>query len=207
MSTAVADVYSDVCAAVLESSGLTYVYSQANFLADLLVASRTMLESSPMVQNTFTVNGVAGTKTYTIPDGVGEVLAVFWNGKYLFPETGQMLDYSDAKWESESRTPEYWRMDLLAPETIQIGPIPTANGTITIIGTEQPTASSLSAGDNVPLVPDTIAVYLKYACLQKIWEIEGEGRDIQRAKYCRARLDELANVLTAVMDEDFREVA
>lgn len=206
MSTAIADIYADVCHAVLESPALAHAYSANAFLRDILVAARTLLQTAPLVQNIFSVSGTSGVGAYAIPDGVGEVLAVFWNGNYLKPSTAMAMNDDDPQWESESRTPETWHMDLLDPDTIRIAPLPVANGTLKIVGTEQPTASSLSAGDNIPLVPDTLTHYLMFACLQKIWEMEGEGRDLNRAKYCKARLDELTNVLKVVASEEYAEV-
>ena len=206
MSTAVSDIYTDASHMILEGTSMTLAYSEANFLADLLVAVRTILQESGLIQNVFTVSGTSGLGRYTLPDAVGEVIAVIWNNSYLFPATGMAMNEDDAKWEARSRQPEVWNMDALIPDTIQISPLPTANGTLAIVATEQPTAASLALGDNVPLLPDSLTPYLVFAVLQKIWETDGEARDLNRAKYCKARLDELRNIARAVIDEQFAEV-
>jgi hypothetical protein len=59
--------------------------------------------------------------------------------------------------------------------------------------------------DNIPLLPDTAATYLKFYCMEKIFSTDGEARDPQRAKYCGARWIECCNLFKSISGEEMLE--
>ncbi len=206
MAVTVQSVYDKVCRMILEDGGLSLVYSEGSFLSDLAVAVRSILQASGMVKayNTQAVN--AGTGTVSISDEYMEVYDLFWNGRYLLRSYGMAMDESDPFWQSEQRTPEQWREDQLAANTVQIAPKPSANGTLGHISSVQSTATTLGMEDNIPYLPDSFATgYLHYFVLYKIFSSEGESRDMNRAAYCKARMEECLNIAKAIMSEEITD--
>jgi hypothetical protein len=134
-----------------------------------------------------------------------DVDSLYANGAYLHRGHAFSFDESDSRWgASPSDAPAQWHEDGLDPRKVQITPPPMAAGTLLVIATVQPTASSLGINDALPLVPDLFTPYLKYFCLQKVFEAEGESRDLARADYCRARWDEGLEIAKAIAGEDLR---
>lgn len=205
MATTVQEVYRKVCRVLLEDDGLNLVYSEGAFLADLAVAVRTLLQATGLVKVYATQAVLSGAATATVPDEYMEVVEAFWNKRYLLRSFGMAMDESDPFWQSKSGPPEQWREDELAANTIQLAHNPSANGTLGYIASVQSTAKSLSMEDNIPYLPDSFCSYLPYFVLVKVFETEGESRDLQRAAYCRARRDEALNIAKAIMSEELSD--
>lgn len=203
MPVLVSSVYAEVCRTVLEDAGLSSMgYTQNGFLADLTVAVRELLQRTAIIKDVVTINVSGGQATAAIPDEYMGVLEVYWNGKYLYKSAGFELDESADRRMLLDSVPDKWREDKLAKNTIELIPPPSSDGVLLAYCTVQPTTNGYAAGDTVLLVPDSMAVYLKYFVLEKIFTTEGETRDRSRAQYCKARIDEVVNLGRAIMRED-----
>lgn len=205
MATTVQSVYDRVCRMLLEDGGLCLVYSEGAFLADLAVAVRTLLQSTGIVKVYDSASVTSGTGTVAIGDEYMEVYDLFWNQRYLLRSFGLAMDETDPFWQSAQKTPEQWREDQLAANTVQIAPKPSANGTLGWIASVQSASATLGMGDNIPYMPDSLCNYLPYMVLAKIFESEGESRDLNRSAYCRARRDECMNIAKAIMAEELMD--
>lgn len=202
MAYTVAKVYGEVCKAILEDSGMSMAYTQNGFLADLTVSVRELLQRTGIIKDVVEIAVPGGQATVSIPDEYMEVLDVYWNGKCLQKSTGFDLDESVERRGLVERVPDKWREDKLAKNTIELIPAPETTGTLLAYCTLQPTSNGYSAGDTIPLVPDSMAAYLKFFALEKIFTTDSEARDRSRAQYCRARIDEVVNLGRAIMMED-----
>jgi hypothetical protein len=202
MAYTVAKVYGEVCKVLLEDAGLTMAYTQSGFLSDLTMAVRELLQRTGICKDMVTVAVGSGQAVVAVPDEYMEVMDVYWNGKYLHKSTGFDLDESDDRRGLLERVPIKWREDKLAKNTIELIPTPESAGSVLAYCTVQPATSGLLAGDTIPLVPDSMAAYLKYFVLRKIFSSDGEAKDRSRAEYCRARIDEIVNLGQAIMSED-----
>lgn len=188
---------------ILEDLHATLTYPQDEFLADLVMSARLLLQRTRIIMDVTTISVTAGQSVVTVPDEYMDVRAAFWNGSALTYTSGYHMDETSTQWEYAGITrPEYWREDRLAKNTIQILPTPSANGQLTLICTRQSSDSSLALSDSVDYIPDSVAEYLKWFVLEKVWRGEGENRDLNRAAYAKARCDELFAIADAIVKED-----
>jgi hypothetical protein len=202
MAVKVQTIYDSVCVAMLEDYGLSLTYSSNLFLNDIYSGIVEFLKESRMAKRFDTQNVTSGTAVSLVPDEFMEVQDVFWNYRHLERSDGFDLDQSDTTWAGESGSPQVWREDQIAMNSVQVAPKPAADGVLGYIASLQPIANAVDMDDDIPLVPDDFCFYLKYFCLSKIFETEGECRDLQRAMYCRARWTECMNLAKAVVGED-----
>lgn len=75
----------------------------------------------------------------------------------------------------------------------------TAN--LTMLGTIKPLQKSFALTDLIEIVPDSFFPYLKYGVLAKVFSMDGEVKDVLRARYCNARFQEGINIAQAVSQE------
>jgi len=213
MATTVQQVYNDVCRVLLEDGGLVYCYTEQAFLRDLLVSIRDLLQRTGIVKSSETIKTISGTSEYTTSAGVSAIDAVFVDKRYLQPSSGFYLDNAKREWAAESGFPEEWRQDRLAVDKFQLSPTPDFTGAvlpgtsnnITLIESVIPSATSITMSENIPLMPDTMAAYLKFAVLEKIFSTDGDTKDVQRARYCHARVQECVNLFKSIMQEEILE--
>lgn len=213
MATTVQEVYDDVCRALLEDGALVFFYSEAAFLTDILVVIQDFLQKTGVIKNTYDIRILSGTSSYTVAEDASDVQEAFVDKKYLQPSSEFYLDMANRTWGSDTGAPERWHRDQLSDRTIEVTPTPNFSGAVLpdetrnlkLIATQIPTQSSLALVDNIPLMPDTMAAYLKFGVLEKIFNQDGEARDIQRARYCNARVTECLNAFRAVMQEEALE--
>jgi len=83
-----------------------------------------------------------------------------------------------------------------------ISDITTGDESMIVIASVRPAATSYALSDVIPILPDTVCSYLKWFILEKIWSMDGEAKDIQRAAYATARKEEILGILAAIMEED-----
>lgn len=200
--TSVAQVYKEICRMLLESPGLSLVYSENDALADLGDAISEFLQETGIIRNYVDISVSAGSGEVAVPDETIKVLEAYWNHRYLYPTHGKMVDEGDPLWTLSDGQPEQWREDELSANGIELIPNPDSSGTLRVFGSVQPSSSQPSITGNISLVPDSFAVYLKYRVLAKIFSVDGEARDLQRAAYCKARMQEAVNIGKAIMGED-----
>jgi hypothetical protein len=59
--------------------------------------------------------------------------------------------------------------------------------------------------DAVELLPDTLAIYIGYRIMAKIFSMDGECKDDLRRRYCQARYDEGLSLAQAIAEEEMEE--
>lgn len=82
---------------------------------------------------------------------------------------------------------------------LQMAGAGTAN--ILAVATAKPNKIAWSLTDEILDVPDSFRQYLKYGILQRIFDQDGETRDVLRARYCGARFEEGINLAKVIADE------
>lgn len=194
----------------MEDGGLRYFYTEHDFLDDLLSACRVFLQETGIIKNVYNYEITSGTGTYTLGEDVSKIDEVFVDKRHLQKSSGFFMDNYEREWGTESDFPQKWRTDQIDDGTVEISPTPNFNGAtlpdqtgnLKVIASQVPTQTSLSMSDNIPLMPDSMATYLKFAVLEVIFSMDGEGKDMARADYCRARVDECIGLFKAVMEEE-----
>lgn len=73
-----------------------------------------------------------------------------------------------------------------------------------LVSAVRPISDGLTLDDIIAHIPDTFAIYLKWYVLRNIWSTDGESKDIARAKYAMARIEEIRNLIDAVNREDLQ---
>jgi len=69
---------------------------------------------------------------------------------------------------------------------------------LTVCGPKSLDSVVFTLGEVIPVIPDSFCVYLAYGILAKIFSMDGEAKDSQRANYCLARFNEGINIAAAV---------
>jgi hypothetical protein len=76
-----------------------------------------------------------------------------------------------------------------------------------VVANVRPISDTLALSDILTHIPDSFAIYLKWYVLRNIWSTDGESKDIARAKYAMARIEELRRIIDAVNREDLGRAA
>lgn len=63
-------------------------------------------------------------------------------------------------------------------------------------------SNSVQLGDSIESLPDDFVIFIKYGILSRVWSVDGENKDPQRARYCMARYQEGVSLGKAVMGEE-----
>jgi hypothetical protein len=100
--------------------------------------------------------------------------------------------------------PEY--IEVLTPMYGTIASMSISESNLETISTAIPAKlSGWNLSDTVDLVPDTFSIALRYGVLQRIFSMDGEQKDMQKAIYCGARYQEFVNMAAAIMSQEFSE--
>jgi hypothetical protein len=83
-----------------------------------------------------------------------------------------------------------------------IGRLATSRLNAMVVANVRPISDVLTPKSILEHIPDTFASYLKWYVLRNIWSTDGESKDIARARYAMARIDELRKIIDAVNRED-----
>lgn len=94
----------------------------------------------------------------------------------------------------------------ISAEALQAGYGVPANivpstGNLTMVGVALPTILDISLDTPIEFVPDSLTPYLKWGVLERVFSVDGESKDLARAKYCGARFLEGRNLINAIFDE------
>jgi hypothetical protein len=66
----------------------------------------------------------------------------------------------------------------------------SSNHNLVLVSPVKPSGIDFSLSNIIEFVLDSFTPYIKYGILAKIFEIDGEMRDVLRARYCKARYEE-----------------
>lgn len=207
-STKVADVYAEVCDALLEDGGLQLgILTEANFLEILVSVYLQFCALSGINKRATNIRAIAGQQTYTYPDWMTQVTDVEYDQRGLQETDSQSVELSRYGFEyGTRREPECWIRDLLGVKQIKIFPAPRTSGAaldtpvrnLRVWGVEIPLDDEINMDSELDLVPNMLTPYLKWGCLERIHLIDGELRDANKAMYCRARWTEGLNLCRAI---------
>lgn len=152
------DVYSDVCAVLLEDDGLTLgLLTEADFLSVFTNVIQDWCQATGLVKVIANVAAVASTGEYTVPDYEMQVQEVFFNEKYIHRESANALDHLRRNWKAETAAaPQDWHEDRLPSKGVRLRPIPNADGyTVATFTPLYGTISAMSGGVNIRLLCPT----------------------------------------------------
>ena len=143
-----------------------------------------------------TSQGVATISGTTVTWSSGDIFNIDWNGYY--PPPNIVLNGTPYPIDSvTSSTVLVLAVDpslFVATWSVSIGP----DGNLSILGAQSISSVAFALGDVIPSIPDSFTPYLSYGVLAKIFSMDGECRDIQRAAYCSARFQEGVNAAASV---------
>lgn len=205
MSVTVASLYNTVCYDLLEDTGLALgIVTQQEFLDMLGLVLMDFLQRTGMVRKVYTQRISSGTSVYSVPESNPEVYAAFVDG-VIVHQTDVFVPANLTYSTDTAGTITRWHQDQLPIQQIGILPIPSFTGSATAgaYGVFQPGNRNLTllvstlasketwgSGDTLDTIPDTFTPYLVYGILEKIFSMDGESKDEQRALYCRSRYEE-----------------
>jgi len=221
MSVTVASLYNTVCFDLLEDLGLSLgIVTQQEFLDMLGLVLMDFLRRTAMIRRPYTQQISSGTGTYTIPELNPELFQAFVNAQIV--NQTDVFDPANPGYASESGgTITRWHQDQLPIQQVAILPTPNFTGTVTAgtYDTFQPGNNNLTvivsslasketwgSGDTLDTIPDTFTPYLVYGVLEKIFSMDGESKDEQRALYCRSRYEEGITLGTSIISAVSPEV-
>lgn len=135
------------------------------------------------------IRAVAGTYVYDLPDDWINTIRVVWvaiNGttKELTRSDLWEADNGLPGWTTSSGTPTLY-YDGGKPITLQVIPIPAANGTLQVHYV--PYAGVLDGSGQLLTLPPEMAHVLKYGALADMFSKVGRAQDTARAEYCAQR--------------------
>lgn len=82
-----------------------------------------------------------------------------------------------------------------------VSDLQTSEGNLMSIVTAAPFNQGMTLGTVIEILPESMSMYLKYGVLAKVFSMDGELKDPQRAQYCAARVTEGVNLCKAIMGE------
>lgn len=220
MSVTVATVYNMVCWDLLEDFGLNLgIVTQTEFLDMLGLVLMDFLQRTSIKQVVYTQQITSGTSVYSIPEANPELFSVFYNAN--------LLDYSgvfapgDVFFSvTQGATPVSWHQDQLPIQKVEIRPIPNFTGAagagaygtfevgsrnVSVVVSTLASKETWGAGDTLDTIPDTFTPYLVFGILEKIFSMDGESKDQQRALYCRSRYEEGIAVACSIVKQYISE--
>jgi hypothetical protein len=223
----VSEIYQRVCWDLLEDYNLVLgTVTPEQFLDALEQAILDFCQETMMVKQIFTQTIFLAQSQYIVPDDILEPQACFVGGVFLQPTTLEELNNGEYQWARQVGPPRAWFQDGLPVHMIQLFPIPDYTGTViagpkppfgnygdffptqrnlTIVGGAAPlnfTANPLTLQSNLPgIIPDSFTPYLVYRVLARIFSLDGECHDSQRAIYCQSRFEEGISLGSSVMLE------
>ncbi len=224
-STPVRDIYNRVCWDLCEDFQLQLgIVTDAEFLGYLEEAILEFCMQVGLVKKIFTQSIFLSQSQYLIPDDLLKVQAAFVGGVYIERVSLEELYNTGLAWPNEVGPPTSWFADGLPEGTIQLVPIPDLDGTpisgpqppfgaygeflpednnLTTVAPAGPTLPlSLTLDSDIPSeVPDSFTPYLVYRVHWRIASMDGEAKDLQRARYCDARWKEGIALGQAIMME------
>ncbi len=128
-----------------------------------------------------------------LPQDVIDVRRVAWQGAApenyyatLWREDERLLTAADQGWSVNPGTPEAYSVMAPPPLTLQLAPIPIANGTLELLAIQSSTINPASGPTVLPL-PDDLTPAIKWGALSDLLGKDGPARDLPRAQYCETR--------------------
>jgi hypothetical protein len=209
VATTAGDIYLSVCDVLLEPGGLTTgVYSEADFLTDFREVVADFFERCGIIKGVVTASLTAGNPFIAVPDYLMRVDHVLYRGKLLQQVTAGELDRMIPAWESHTGAIQYWQQDRVPLKHIGLYRIPAVSETnaLQLVGPTKPSISSYGLSTVVTGLPDTLAPYLKYGMLDRVFGRDGETRDQMRQNYCRSRYEEGIAICRAIAEEIMEDV-
>lgn len=82
-----------------------------------------------------------------------------------------------------------------------IGDLVVSDSNLALVVTAQPKDTTLTLDTVLELIPDSLAPYLVWSVLERLWSSDGEAKDVSRARYARARRVEGVNICKAISGE------
>lgn len=73
-----------------------------------------------------------------------------------------------------------------------------SDGNLTVMGPKSIDSTTFTLAQVIPVLPDSFCIYLAFGVLAKIFSMDGECKDQQRAAYCAARYMEGISLCAAV---------
>lgn len=113
------------------------------------------------------------------------------NAKWLALKKSDELqaNYYNSTYFIDSSTPLEYSQFLTEKVGIQLMPVASLNGTLDLITINNPASLDIVGGVLLN-IPDDMAWVLKFGALAYLLSKDGEGRDINRAMYCKQRYEQ-----------------
>jgi hypothetical protein len=158
------------------------------------------LKDTHLQIGTANIPAVAGTLRYTLPDDWIATARVVWialdgSTKELARSDTWEMDHGIPTWPTVSGTPKVYTDGNVPGLTLQIAPVPDANGTLQIYYV--PYSALLDASGELMTVPDECVPAIKYGAMADMFGKVGRATD-PRSEYCQNRYKlgiDVANLL------------
>ncbi len=220
----VREIYNEVAFVMLEDYQLVLgTFTDAQFLDYLEEAILEFAQQCGMVKHIFSQMVLNAQAVYIIPDDILQVQYGFIGGVWIERTSLDELQNGEFQWARRSGYPTAWFEDGLPTSRAQLFPIPDYTGTTivaprppfgdygsfhtdqrnyTVVGSAGPNPIALTLDDNVPdVVPASFTPYLVFRILWRVFSLDGEAHDSQRAIYCLARWQEGIALAQSIMME------
>ncbi len=228
MSVSVQSIYDQVCYDLLEDSvsgpgmilGITTQQEVLDYLGQIVMD---FLRQTGIIQGIFTQKVQAGVSQYLIPNTMAWTYYGFIDAK-IIERVDLFSDYLLGNWTRKPGYPKAWHQDGLPIKTAEVVPAPNWNGAdpvptpnippfgnygsfnpgdrnFTLIGSLISPNETWTIGQTLDTIPDTFTPYLSFGILSRIFSMDGEAKDNQRALYCQSRYEEGVILAKAILWE------
>jgi hypothetical protein len=236
MSTAILTLYNTICSDLMEPNppGLTKgIVTESQVLGLIGQIAMDFSRQAGLTQAVFTEEIGAGISAYLVPTQISQVFYVFVDGKVVEGDD-VYSNYMQGNWQRRPGYPKMWHADALPIKTVELVPAPNWDGApipvplsatppFGVYGTFQPGSRNLTMvgnwlgsqetyaiGDTLTsAIPDSFSPYIVFGVLERIFSVDGEAKDQQRAAYCKARYQEGISaaryILLDLMEDEVRQ--
>jgi len=201
-------IYLQVCNTLLEPGGLQLgITTQGDFLGFYVETMQDFLQKTGLIKTAVSISGgfTANNNTYTFPDSILDLHHVFCNNNWLWPSEQEDVSFATPNWRAQRDAPRQWWKDRVQMKQFVIYPTPNFNGTLTIIGTSGLSNMSPTLSSTVEVIPDTFTAFIKYGILARIFSMDGENKDLGRARMCQFIYDIGVEIGKCIMTEALLE--
>lgn len=152
----------------------------------------------------------AGTNVVNLPSNMVDLYRLTWTeaGSVSSLETTDtfMLDNGSPGWEDDTGTPWAYIENPNDPLSVQLYPIPSVNGTLTVHMAYALGTMTGAIGEILP-IPNCFVPYIKYGVMADMLSVEGEPNDPARAVYCENRYLEGVQVVRLLLGAPLSKTA
>lgn len=205
MSVTVESIVNTINFDLLEDTGLSLGLVTQGEVLDLLgQVLMDYLRKTGITWGVYTQQFINSQTQYAVPDLMPNTFYCFSNS-VIIEQVDLFSEYLQGNWKLQIKPAKAWHADGLPIQTVEVMPTTPYSGTatsptygtfqpgnhnLTMVGSTIASKETWNIGDTLDTIPDSLTPYLVYGILERLFSMDGENKDLQRAQYCRSRYTE-----------------